>query len=71
MNRTTERRLAQLEQALVTTADARTGKGHWLIGKSHEELDAKEAALRSSPDWQDGDSIVRWRIVAPELRRAV
>ncbi len=68
MTRALIRRVEKLEQTMVTTAHARTGKGHWLIGKSHEELDAKEAALRSSPDWQDGNNIVRWRIVDPRRR---
>ncbi len=52
MTRATLKRVEKLEQTMATTAEAWSGKGHWLVGKSREELDAKEAALRASPEWQ-------------------
>ena len=70
MTRATLKRVEKLEQTMVTTAETWTGKGHWLVGESREELDAKEAALRASPEWQDGDRIVRWRVVDPKAMRA-
>ncbi len=70
MARATLKRVEKLEQAMVVTAGTGTGKGHWLIGESSEELDAKEAALRASPEWLDGDRIVRWRVVDPKAMRA-
>ena len=70
MTRALNRRMDKLEQAMVVTAETWTGKGHWLVGESREELDAKEASLRASPEWQDGDRIVRWRVVDPKAMRA-
>ncbi len=70
MTRALNRRMDKLEQAMVPTAEAWTGKGHWLVGGSREELDEKEATLRASPEWQEGDRIVRWRVVDPKAMRA-
>ncbi len=42
---------------MTTTAEARTGKGHWLISEKGEDLKAKEAALRASEAWEEGDWI--------------
>ncbi len=70
MTRALIRRMDKLEDAMATTAETWTGKGHWLVGESREELDTKEAALRASPEWQDGDRIVRWRVVDPKAMRA-
>ncbi len=70
MTRATLKRVEKLEQTMVTTAETWTGKGHWLVGESPQELDAKEAALRASPEWQDGDRIVRWLVIDPRATRA-
>ncbi len=48
MTRALIRRVEKLEQTMATTAEVRTGKGHWLVGRRGEDLEAKEAALRAS-----------------------
>ena len=70
MTRALIRRMGKLEQTMVTTAEAQTGKGHWLISEKGEDLEAKEAALRASPQWQDGDRITHWIIVDPPQKAA-
>ena len=70
MTRSLMRRLDKLEQIMTTTAEARTGKGHWLISEKGEDLEAKEAALRASEAWEDGDHITHWVIVDPPQRDA-
>ncbi len=70
MSSATERRLAKLEQTMTTTAEARAGKGHWLISEKGEDLKAKEAALRASEEWEDGDHITHWVVVDPPRRDA-
>ena len=70
MTRATLKRVEKLEQTLAATAETWIGKGHWLVGESREELDAQEAALRASPEWQDGDRIVRWLAIDPKATRA-
>ncbi len=68
MTRALIRRVEKLEQTMVSTAEVRTGKGHWLISEKGEDREAKEAALRASPEWQDGDWITHWVVVAPPQR---
>ena len=53
---------------MTTTAEARTGKGHWLISEKGEDREAKEAALRASEAWEDGDWITHWIVVDPPRR---
>jgi hypothetical protein len=69
MSKAVERRLARLEQ-LEQKQPTTSGKGHWIIGKTNEELDAREAEVRASAEWQEGDTFTRWRIVAPPGRAA-
>ncbi len=68
MTRSLIRRLGKLEQTMTTTPGARTGKGHWLISEKGEDREAKEAALRASEEWEDGDWITHWLIVDPPQR---
>jgi hypothetical protein len=68
MTRALIRRVEKLEQTMVTTAEARTGKGHWLISEKGEDRKAKEAALRASAAWTEGDWITRWVVVDPPQR---
>ena len=68
MTRALIRRMEKLERTMVTTADARTGKGHWLISEKGEDRKAKEAALRASEAWTDGDWITHWVVVDPPQR---
>ena len=70
MSKSMERRLTRLEQTMTTPAEARTGKGHWLISEKGEDLQAKEAALRASEEWEDGDHITHWIVVDPPRRDA-
>ncbi len=70
MSKSVERRLTRLEQAMTTTAEARTGKGHWLISEKGEDREAKEAALRASEEWEEGDWITHWIVVDPPQRNA-
>lgn len=70
MTRALIRRVDKLEQAMATTVQTEMGKGHWLVGHSREELDAKETALRASPEWQDGDRMVKWLVIDPKAMRA-
>ena len=65
MTRALIRRVEKLEQTMITAADARTGKGHWLISEKDEDLKAKEAALQASAAWEDGDWITHWVVVDP------
>ncbi len=64
------RRVEKLEQTMVTTAEARMGKGHWLISEKGEDREAKEAALRASEEWEEGDWITHWIVVDPPQRNA-
>ncbi len=68
MSKSMERRLTRLEQTMTTPAEARTGKGHWLISEKWEDREAKEAALRASEAWEDGDWITHWIVVDPPRR---
>ncbi len=70
MTRATLKRVEKLEQTMVTTAEAWTGKGHWLISEKGEDRKAKEAALRASEAWTDGDWITHWVVVDPPRRVA-
>ena len=68
MTRSLMRRLDKLEQIMTTTAEARMGKGHWLISEKGEDREAKKAALRASEEWEDGDWITHWIVVDPPRR---
>ena len=70
MTRSLMRRLDKLEQTMTTTAEARMGKGHWLISEKWEDREAKEAALRASKEWEEGDHITHWVVVHPPRRNA-
>ena len=69
MTRALMRRLEKLEK-MKQMQPAAVGKRHWIIGETDEELDAKEAEVRASPEWREGDTFTRWRIVDPPLRRS-
>ncbi len=68
MTRALIRRVEKLEQTMVSTAEVRTGKGHWLISEKGEDRKAKEAALRASETWNEGDWITHWVVVDPPPR---
>lgn len=54
-------RLERLENALKPPAVWRC---HRIMGYSEEELAAKEADLKASPEWQEGDHLIAIRFVA-------
>jgi hypothetical protein len=60
MNRSTLRRLETLEQK----APQDTGKWHTIMVASDEEEEQKTAALKASPEWAEGDSLMVIRLVA-------
>ncbi len=66
--RSMHKRLEKLEQARQR---AFCGKGHWIICETNEEPEAKIAALHASPEWEEGDRIVLWRVVDPPCRETV
>ncbi len=66
MSRATMKRVEKLEQAMVTTAEAGTGKGHFIVVQPLEDPAPKIAALRASPEWEEGDQYVIWRVVYPK-----
>ncbi len=70
MSRSTERRLAQLEQAMATTVQAETGKGHFIVVEPEEDPAPKIEALRASPEWEEGDRFMVWRVMVPKAKRA-
>ncbi len=70
MSRAMMKRVGKLEQTMATTAEVWSGKAHTLISEKWEDREAKEAALRASPEWQDGDRITHWIIVDPPQRSA-
>jgi hypothetical protein len=45
------------------------GKWHTLIGSSDQELACKEAQLRASGEWHEGDHIIAIHLVAAENGR--
>ncbi len=68
MTRALIRRVEKLEQTMVTAGNTQTGRSHWLISGKGEDLEAKEAALRASAAWKEGDWITRWVVVDPPQR---
>jgi hypothetical protein len=60
------RRLERLEQTKLP--DSR--RWHRIIGETDEDLDAQAVALRASPEWHEGDGIIRRLIVDPPQRAA-
>ena len=67
MTRTSERRLEWLEAALKPVQAWRC---HTIMGHSREELAAKEAELKASPLWSEGDRLIAVRFVSPGEVRA-
>ena len=61
MSRALYRRLERLEQRQPDP-----GRWHQIMGHSDEELDAREAELKASEAWREGDYIIVTRIVSPE-----
>ncbi len=59
MSRTTLSRLARLEQRITPPF----GKYHTIMGSS-EELAEKEAQIRASDAWKDGDEVFAILLVA-------
>ena len=70
MTRALTRRVDELGQALTTTIQAETGKGHFIVVQPEEDPAPKIEALRASPAWEEGDRFVVWRIVDPKGERA-
>ena len=66
MSRTLERRLERVEASLKP---AQSWRCHTLMGDTHEELATKEAELRASPEWQEGDNLILIRFVDPAETR--
>jgi hypothetical protein len=61
MSRALHRRLERLEQRQPDP-----GRWHQIVGHSDEELAAREAELKASKAWREGDHIVAIRVVSPE-----
>ena len=61
MSRALHRRLEKLEQRRPDP-----GRWHQIMGQSDEELAAREAELKASEAWREGDHIIVTRIVSPE-----
>ena len=66
MSRNLIRRLAKLEQAKLPVVR----RWHRIIGETDEDLDAQAMALRASPEWHEGNGIIRRLIVDPPRRAA-
>ena len=66
MNRTILRRIEVLEQK--TPQD--TGKWHTILVASDEEEERETAALKASPKWNEGDSLMVIRLVGAEHTKA-
>lgn len=64
MSRPLIRRLERLEQ----TKPAVSRRWHRIIGETEEGLDAREMDLRATPEWREGDGIIRRLIVDPPQR---
>jgi hypothetical protein len=64
MTRPLIRRLAKLEQSKLSV----TRRWHRIIGETDEDLDAQAVVLRGSPEWSEGDGIIRRLIVDPLTR---
>jgi DNA-binding transcriptional regulator PaaX len=67
MNRTMLRRLEVLEQK----APQDTGKWHTILVASDEEEERETAALKASPKWNEGDSLMVIRLVEVEVPERV
>ena len=61
MSRALHRRLERLEQRQPDP-----GRWHQIMGHSDEELAAREAELKASEVWREGDHIIATRIVSPD-----
>jgi hypothetical protein len=60
------RRLEKLEQAKPMILR----RWHRIIGETEADLDAQTAALRASPEWSEGNGVIRRLIVKPPHRVA-
>ena len=61
MSRALHRRLERLEQRQPDPS-----RWHQIMGHSDEELAAREAELKASAVWREGDHIIATRIVSPD-----
>ena len=61
MSRALQRRLERLEQRQPDP-----GRWHQIVGHSDEELAAREAELKASEAWREGDHIIATCIISPE-----
>lgn len=66
MMRSLIRRLEKLEQARPVVVC----RWHRIIGETNEDLDAQAVVLWGSPEWSEGDGIIRRLIVDPPMRAA-
>ena len=66
MNRSTLKRLEILERQ--TPKD--TGKSHVILVCSDEEEERQTQALKTSPQWTDGDTLMVIRLVGPDPEEA-
>ncbi len=62
MNRSTLKRLEALERQ----APKDTGKWHTVLVSSDEEEERQTQALKASPKWSEGDSLMVIRLVGPD-----
>ena len=70
MSRALERRLERLERLKASNAWWLHGQCHTIMGDTDEELEAKEAELKASPRWTEGDRLIAIRFVDPVPRRS-
>jgi hypothetical protein len=61
MSRALHRRLDKLEKRQPDP-----GKWHQIMGHSDEELAARDAELKASDAWREGDHIIAIRFVSPK-----
>ncbi len=63
--------LSRLERIETSLKPAQSWRCHTIMGDTDEELAAKEADLKASPEWQEGDNLIAIRFVDPPQRRPV
>ena len=63
-------RLRKLERSKHSADPWMSGQCHLIKGHSREELAAKEAELKASPLWSEGDRLIAVRFVSPGEVRA-
>ncbi len=67
MSRTSHRRLERLEEA---SKPPQSWTCHLIKGHSREELAAKQAELKASPEWSEDHHLIAIRFVSPGEVRA-